>query len=170
MDLRAFQMLDFINNRLSNIEKNIEKISEKLDFSIAIQRNHLIRIKHGEPLDDSMILMGKPYNDFTPQAAHEIFQNKDMDYILLDVTHKEYTPIKRLEGAIHIPLEELNQRYTELQNRTIPILIISEVGLRSIKACELLVRKGYFNVNNVSGGYKFWPGFKDQNLQQVIAD
>ena len=42
MDLKSFQMLEFINSRLSNIEKNISRIDEKLDFSITLQRNHLV--------------------------------------------------------------------------------------------------------------------------------
>ena len=41
MDLKSFQMLEFINSRLNNIEKNIARIDEKLDFSITLQRNHM---------------------------------------------------------------------------------------------------------------------------------
>jgi rhodanese-related sulfurtransferase len=37
-------------------------------------------------------------------------------------------------------------------------MIISENGLRSIQACELLIKKGFFNINNISGGHEFWPG------------
>lgn len=156
MDIKALQMLEFINSRLANIEKNISRIDEKLDFSIALQRNHLIRIKNGEDLDDNMILMGSPYNDLTPVKAFEIYNNPDMDFIVLDVSSKSYKPKIKLRDAIHIPLEELPARYSEISNHITPILVISEVGLRSIQACEFLVKKGYFNINNVSGGYKFW--------------
>ncbi len=89
-----------------------------------------------------------------------------MDFIILDVTKADYSPAARLKGIIKIPLEELASRYAEIQNKTTPILIISECGLRSIKACELLVKKGFFNVNNISGGYKFWPldGIKQSDV------
>ncbi len=157
MDLKAFQLLDYISNRLSNIEKNIQRIDEKLEMSLAIQRNHLIRIKNGEFVDDSMILMGRPYNDLAPQQAYEIYKNKNIDFIFLDVSRREYLTDKRPEEIIHIPLEELAGRAPELLSRTTPILIISEDGLRSIQACELMVKKGFFNVNNISGGYLFWP-------------
>ena len=73
MSLRIFQMLEYMNSRLSNIEKNIARIDEKLDFSIALQRNHLIRIKNGDFIDDTMILMGRPYNDLNPHKAFEVF-------------------------------------------------------------------------------------------------
>ncbi|MBT5093532.1 MAG: rhodanese-like domain-containing protein [Halobacteriovoraceae bacterium] len=157
MDLKAFQMLEYINNRLNNIEKNIANLDEKIEFSIQLQRNHLIRIKHGETVDDNMILMGQPYNDLSPKSSYSVYKNADMDYIIVDVSHEKSKPKVHIEGVIRIPLEELVTRYSELQTKTTPILIISEKGLRSIQACELLVKKGYFNINNVSGGYHFWP-------------
>ncbi|MBY0416414.1 MAG: rhodanese-like domain-containing protein [Bdellovibrionales bacterium] len=157
MDLKSFQMLEFINSRLSNIEKNIARIDEKLDFSITLQRNHLVRVKNGEEIDDHMILMGRPYNDITPQRAWSIYNNPNIDFFVLDVTSKTFKG-QRLEEAVHIPIEELNIRFTEIPSKTVPILVISENGLRSIQACELLVKKGFFNINNVSGGYEFWPG------------
>ena len=157
MDLKFFQLLEMVNTRLGNIEKNISKLDEKIDYSIALQRNHLIRMKHGEFLDDNMILNGRPYNDLTPQKAFEIFQNKDLDYIVVDVCEKNYSAPLKIEGAIRIPYEELSRRYTEIQSKTTPILVISEDGLKSILACELLVKKGFFNLNNISGGYRFYP-------------
>lgn len=150
-------MLEFINSRLNNIEKNISRIDEKLDFSITLQRNHLVRVKNGEEIDDSMILMGRPYNDITPQRAWSIYNNPNIDFFVLDVSSKTFTGAK-LNEAVHIPIEELHIRFCEIPSKTIPILVISENGLRSIQACELLVKKGFFNINNVSGGHEFWPG------------
>jgi rhodanese-related sulfurtransferase len=162
MDLKSFQMLEFINSRLSNIEKNIARIDEKLDFSITLQRNHLVRVKNGEEIDDSMILMGRPYNDISPQKAWSIYNNPNIDFFVLDVTSKVFDKYQRLQEALHIPIEELHIRFTEIPSKTTPILVISENGLRSIQACELLVKKGFFNINNISGGYEYWPG-KDLN-------
>ena len=151
------QTLEFLNTRLSNIERNIQKLDEKIDYALTLQKNHLIRIKNGENLSDSIILESLPYNDLTPQKAFETYSNKDLDFFILDVTKLGYTTETKLSGRIHIPLEELNMRYAEIPNRTTPILVISEVGLRSIKASELLVKKGFYNVNNISGGYRYWP-------------
>lgn len=163
MDLRIFQMLEFMNTRLSNIEKNINRMEEKLDFSIMLQRNHLIRVKNGEEIDDQTILLGRPYNDLSPHRAFQIYSNPNVDYILLDVSEKTYQAPLHLNGVIRIPLEDLNFRFVELQSKTLPLLIISENGLRSIQASELLVKKGFFNINNISGGYEFWPG---KNVEQ----
>jgi len=153
-------MLELINNRLGNIEKNISRLDEKLDYSITLQRNHLIRIKNNHEIDDAMILMGKPYNDLSPQRAFQIYNDKDMDFLLLDVSRDSYPEEEKLMGSISISLEDLETRYIEIHNKTTPILIISEQGLRSIQACECLVKKGFFNLNNISGGHEFWPGKK----------
>lgn len=169
MDLKIFQMLEFINTRLSNIEKNIAKLDEKMDFSIQLQRNHLLRVKNGEDVDDSMILLGRPYNDLSPQKAFQIYNNPDIDYYILDVSAKSYEG-KRLDDALKIPLEDLNIRYLEIPSKTTPILCISENGLRSIQASEALVKKGFFNINNVSGGYQCWPGFKTPTPSNVQKD
>lgn len=158
MELKFFQMLELINNRLTNIEKNIARIDEKLDFSIQLQRNHLIRVKNGSMIDDNMILMGAPYNDLSPQQAWQIIQNPDMDFLILDVCADGFNPKGgTIKGAIRIPFENLDRRWAEIQSRTTPILIISEDGLTSIRACELMVKKGFFNINNISGGYRFLP-------------
>ncbi len=173
MDLKIFQMLEFINSRLNNIEKNISRMDEKLDFSITLQRNHLVRVKNGEEIDDNMILMGRPYNDINPQKAWSIYNNPNIDFFVLDVTAKSFQGT-RLQEAIHIPIEELHVRFVEIPSKTVPILVISENGLRSITACEILVKKGFFNINNISGGYDFWPGNnpnetkKDENTSADI--
>ncbi len=157
MDLKAFQLLEFINTRLTNIERKISNLDEKVEFSLALQRNHLIRIKNNENIDDSIILYGQPYNDVSPQQAHFIYHDQNKDFILLDVTCREFKKPFSLKGVLHIPLEELKSRYIELGSKTLPIMILSEKGLRSIQACEILVRRGHYNVNNISGGYAFFP-------------
>ncbi len=163
---KIFETLNLINNRLSNIESNLNRIEEKVDLSLAIQRNHLLRIKNGEELSDEMVLLGKPYNDLTPEKAHKIYRNPDIDFMILDVTAKNYAPVRPLDSTVKIPIQELEGRINEIKSKTTPILVISEDGVNSINACEMLVKRGFFNVNNVSGGYKFWPGFRVKDLDK----
>lgn len=158
MKLEFLSTVKLINARLDKIESNILRLEEKLNESLAIQKNHLIRIKNGEELSDEMILLGRPYNDLSPQKAFEIFSNENIDFLLLDVSDRMNNIETRVDGSLCIPLEELASRYSEIISQTIPILVISEKGIRSIMACELLIKKGYYNVNNISGGHKFWPG------------
>lgn len=154
--LKIFQKLETMESKLENIENNITRLDEKMDHAIALLRNQLIKVKNNEELSDNNILYGRPYNELTPQQASKLYNNIDASFIILDVSESTYTPPKKLNGLIRIPLESLRERYSELQSKTIPILVISERGVRSISACEYLIKKGYFNVNNVAGGYQFW--------------
>jgi rhodanese-related sulfurtransferase len=164
IELKILTLLESLDQRLTNIEKNINRLDEKLDFSISLQRNHLIRVKNGQDIDDSMILYGRPYNDLTPQRAFEIYNDPNKDFVLIDVSHQGTPPNDLLPGSLHFPLEELNNRCHEILNKTIPILVISERGLRSIQACELLIKKGFFNLNNISGGHEFWPAKRKKDF------
>lgn len=151
-----FELLDLINNRLANLENNLMRVEEKLDLSLAIQRSHLVRIKNKEELPDSMILLGRPYNDLSPEQAIRIYNNQDLDFIVLDVSKNEVKD-SGFEAAVRITLEELPSRLGSIRSKTTPILVISERGVRSIQACEVLVKNGFYNVNNISGGHLHWP-------------
>ena len=168
MDFSIFKKLDQLSLRLANIEKNLTRIDEKLDFNTMLHRNQLIQVKNQQEINDSAILYGQPYNDLSPQRAHSIFESKDKDFMVLDVSREDFQTPKKIPGAKHIPLEELGNRISELTCKLIPILVISEHGLRSIKACETLVTKGHFNVNNISGGYRLWPESKKNNEENLL--
>ena len=156
MDLAIFRKLDEIFHKLTSIEKRMTRLEDKVDESLLITRNHLVRIKNKQELSDSSVLLGSPYNDLSPQQSWSIFNNQEIDFIIIDVSDLNYP--NRIEGAKRIPLEELSSRLSELPAGSFPVLVISERGIRSIKACELLVKKGYFNTNNISGGHECWPG------------
>jgi rhodanese-related sulfurtransferase len=82
----------------------------------------------------------------------------DSTLVLVDVrTEPELTgPLGHIPGIIHIPLQELNERFTELETyKNQPIAIICRSGNRSSVATKLLVEKG-FKVKNVLGGMKAW--------------
>lgn len=161
MLFKTMQTLSLIENRLNNIEANIAKLDEKIDLSVSILRNHLMRVKNGEELADEMILDGRPYSDLSPDRALQIYNDPEFDFILLDVSHSDYSPAYHLNEAVKIPLENLIPRLSEIQSKTVPILVISEDGVRSVQACQLLAKRGYFNLNNISGGYKHWRNKAD---------
>jgi rhodanese-related sulfurtransferase len=79
--------------------------------------------------------------------------------ILLDVrTQAEYngtaTPnFGTLKGAINIPVQELSQRLSELeQYKGKEILVFCSHSHRSPQAAYLLTQNGYTKVTNMSGG------------------
>lgn len=75
------------------------------------------------------------------------------DITMLDVrTDAEYVQ-GHFEGSVHIPLDELRERISEL-NPEKPVYVNCFSGLRSYLACRILMQHG-FSCYNLSGGYRF---------------
>ena len=73
---------------------------------------------------------------------------------LLDVRHQEEWDAGHAPGAVFLPLDQLDGRYTELALDQ-PIVVICRSGARSARATEALVGAGY-NAVNLAGGMKAW--------------
>lgn len=58
------------------------------------------------------------------------------------------------EGYIHIPVDDLRDRMYEL-DRSKPVYVMCQSGLRSYIACRILTQNG-FDCYNFSGGYRFY--------------
>ena len=149
--------VDCLNRRLSSIEKRLEETQKQIETKLRTLQGTLLRIKNGEKVSDDFVLNSRSYQDLPPEKAFEIYQKMDRDFLLLDVSSAAFHPEEELPEAVKIPLEQLGIRYNEINNKATSIMVISEKGVRSIIACELLASRGYCNLNNVSGGYKFWP-------------
>ncbi len=169
MEMQILDILRKIDKKLNSVAEQLENLNIRTENSFSLLRNHLIRVKNNEEVSDEMILQGRPYNDLSPERAYKLYLNQNVDYIFLDVSDKrnEFNP--EIRGSIHIPISEIEKRFNEIYSKTLPILIISEDGINSIVACELLVKKGLYNVNNVSGGHKFWPG-NQEAFRQIKSE
>lgn len=165
-----FFKLNEVMDRLDELEKRMNRLEKESSDEFEIQKCQIMRLKNGDFVSDDYILNGRSYNDLSPEKSWELYNKKDLDFILLDVSQKSFHPLEELPEAINIPLEELNLRARELVNKATRIFVISENGTRSILACEMLNKHGYFNVNNISGGYKFWPGFKELRHKRGDTD
>lgn len=108
---------------------------------------------------------GKPATEVqsskTSMSVDELKQKltaQDTNMILVDVrTLGELSgELGAIPGIIHIPLDELSNRYTELEKfKNKEIAVVCRSGNRSGKATTLLRDKG-FNAVNVSGGMLSW--------------
>ena len=165
----VFSQLQTFEKEIGLLEGRILELETRINKLLEVERNHLIRIKNGEELPDDFILNGRAYLDLSPDKAWRMYRNPDFDFILVDVTAKDYEGHKRLPEALHIPWEEFAHRFLEIETRTTPLFIISEDGTNSILACEYLVKRGFYNCNNISGGYKFWKGFRLEEVKDQSA-
>lgn len=164
-----FSQLQTFEKEIARMEGRILELETRIQKLLDIERNHLIRVKNGEELSDDFVQNGRTYLDLTPEKAWRLYRNPDFDFILIDVTAAEYEAHNRLPEAIHIPWDDFSDRFHEIQSHTTPLLIISEDGTNSVLACEFLVKRGYYNCNNVSGGYKFWKGFRLEEVKGQSA-
>lgn len=79
---------------------------------------------------------------------------RDGSVTLLDVrTAGEYRR-GHAEGFINLPVDELRERLEEM-DRSKPVYVMCQSGLRSYVACRLLTQHG-FDCYNFSGGYRFY--------------
>ncbi len=74
--------------------------------------------------------------------------------VLVDVRTDAEHARGHVEGALHIPLDELRDRLGELP-RDATLYVHCQTGLRSYLACRILAQHG-FTCKNVAGGYSLW--------------
>ncbi len=75
--------------------------------------------------------------------------------LLLDVREQDEWDAGRAPGAIHVPMSELQERYTELPERA-STLVICRSGGRSDAVAHALARIGRAGCANVVGGMQAW--------------
>ncbi len=79
------------------------------------------------------------------------------DIVVLDVREPAEYAFSRIPGAKSIPLGELEERMSEL-NEEDNIHVVCRTGNRSDRAAQILSEKGYKNVLNVVPGMSEWDG------------
>ena len=88
---------------------------------------------------------------------------RDSSAVLLDTRTQREFDRGHIEGALHIPVDELRERMGELPNGK-TVYVYCQSGLRSYIACRMLTGNGV-ECYNLSGGYGFYSTVvKDQCL------
>jgi rhodanese-related sulfurtransferase len=91
--------------------------------------------------------------DRDPALAHRLVASGGL---LIDVRTPEEYAEKHAEGAINIPVGELDRRLAEVEklaggDKKKPIVVYCAMGGRAAKAKSALTRAGYEQVTNVGG-------------------
>ncbi|MFC1618323.1 rhodanese-like domain-containing protein [Candidatus Neomarinimicrobiota bacterium] len=95
--------------------------------------------------------------------------NSDSTALVLDVrTPEEYNgPLGHIEGALLIPVKELEQRMHELSEyQHQEIYVVCRLGGRSSRATRMLLETEH-NATNVEGGMEAWSKMNDNMKGQV---
>ncbi|MCF6092499.1 rhodanese-like domain-containing protein [Microaerobacter geothermalis] len=102
-------------------------------------------------MEDQKVYIDIEARDFSKQYP------KGHHYRILDVRRDEEVEQGMIPDAVHIPLDELEQRAGEL-NPDEDILIVCRSGRRSVFAAYLLNELGFAKLYNLKGGMLEWEG------------
>ncbi len=114
-------------------------------------------------LDQRGLPPGYPYKpewEVTPREARDGLRAAGQPPLLLDCRRPEEFQVARIEGAVLIPLSELEKRADELEDddgaRTRPIVVHCHHGQRSLRAASMLRAMGFADVRSMAGGIDLW--------------
>ena len=101
--------------------------------------------------------VGEPYWRVDSIEAHQIVSAQPDAHLIVDVRRDDEWITGHVEGAIHIPLDDLPARFAELPDDK-KLLFICAAGIRSGLACEIASSLGYStdNLFNIDDGTPFW--------------
>jgi rhodanese-related sulfurtransferase len=84
---------------------------------------------------------------------------------VLDVREAWELQLARISGVLHIPMNELPGRLTELDPNS-EIVVMCRSGGRSMQVAQFLARNGFRSVANLTGGILAWSRDVDSSVQQ----
>lgn len=88
-------------------------------------------------------------------AGTEVVTGAAGDAILLDVREPEEYRTGHIPGARNLPQADLASRLDELP-RDRPLLVVCQVGMRSLRSAQFLRQAGFSRVMSVAGGTTAW--------------
>ncbi|WP_373471252.1 rhodanese-like domain-containing protein [Carnobacterium alterfunditum] len=94
------------------------------------------------------------FNSISMQEFEQKWKREKLP--LVDVREIDEWQSGHLDGAIHIPLNDLSDAKEKL-NKGQEYYVMCYSGARSAMACQQLAREGY-KVTNVMGGISAWRG------------
>ncbi len=112
--------------------------------------------------------------------AKRMMESESKDIILLDVRTVEEYDLAHINGALSIPIAELDNGTEKLDTST-KIIVYGGNGGNSTIACAMLIENGFERVYNVIGGLNAWEergyavvstetsGLKEPGFEVVLA-
>jgi len=136
--------------------RRAEGLAEEVEGQLGLMREMLAQVADGGGLTGRMIRDGQLWRDVMPQEAVEMVEKEAPR--LIDVRTPHETAMGIIPGALLIPIDELEERASEIPSDGKPTLIVCAGGGRSAAACEFLSSRGHSNLNNLVGGMGAWTG------------
>lgn len=103
-------------------------------------------------------------DEITPRELKDRLE-RAAPLVLLDVRQDWERRLCRLDGATHIPIEEIEYRTGEL-NLEDEIVVFCHQGIRSAAVSEYLRQLGFSKVKNLAGGLDEWARTVDPTMRR----
>jgi len=115
-------------------------------------------------LDDYEAFCSSSLFDHLPGEIPEIsveeliaMKNSSADFQLIDVREREEWNLGYIEGAIHIPQQQIfSGQALDLISRHRPVALYCHSGIRSANCTQALLDQGFTQVVSVAGGIQAW--------------
>ena len=102
------------------------------------------------------------YKEIDVHKLNQLLKSKK-DIILLDVRTDQEVLLSKIDQSIHIPMQEISERYNELDKNK-EIIVQCKSGKRSARVCEFLFNQNFKNVKNLKGGIIAWSEEIDPSI------
>ena len=103
--------------------------------------------------------------EFSELDANELQEKleKGKTFTILDVREDFELEISKIDGAMHIPMNQIPNRLNEL-NPDVDYVVMCRTGVRSSQICEFLSNQNFRSIANLSGGINEWAKKVDSSL------
>jgi adenylyltransferase/sulfurtransferase len=102
------------------------------------------------------------YSEMDVAELDKVLQNGSAPTVI-DVREDFELEISKLDGAVHIPMNELPKRLDELSADE-DYVIMCRTGVRSAQICEFLANQNFKSVANLTGGINEWAKRVDDSM------
>jgi len=105
--------------------------------------------------------MGKQVDGYENSSVEHAYthwqagENSPVAFVFIDVRTPEEYSESHIEGSTLIPLQQLEQRVTEVPKDK-RVYLYCHSGRRSVAAAGILVKAGFKNIENIEGGITAW--------------
>lgn len=102
--------------------------------------------------------------EIAPREVAAMLQQR-ADFLLVDCRRDDEWELTRIEGAKHVPMQELSVRMDELrEHEAKPIVVYCRSGKRSLTVTLALRDAGFANVKSMAGGLHRWSDEVDASV------
>lgn len=98
-------------------------------------------------------------------ADYQQMRAENRPHTLLDIRTDWEREECQIESSIAVPLEEILQ-WAEKADKSIPVVAMCHLGIRSQHACLLLRTFGFKEVYNLQGGIDAWADQADPSMKR----